>query len=226
MRKIFLLFAAMVGLMTGGCTHQIHADYAQYLVNNEGTVTFSPVSDATAYYLTPSTQDHSFEFVSAMGGLANTWAIQIGPVLDATMNGKDAQTAFGQVTKTLSPNANKGLLIIFDLKDYAFENFEASISLQITARDGASELLSKRYASVGISQGGKMFWGGGFAMKNAVQQSTKSAVDRVLTQFIFDLGKVYEGPGQSAGVEFLVLDGNRPTYFASIAATPARSPAE
>ncbi len=222
MRKMFLLFAVMVGLTTGGCTHQIHADYAQYLVNNEGEVTFSRVSDSTAYYLTPRTQDHSFEFVSAMGGLANTWAIQIGPILDATMNGRDAQTAFGQVTKTLSPDATRGLLIIFDLNNYSFENFEASISLDITARDGASELLSKRYSSVGISQGGKMFWGGAFAMKNAVQQSTKSAVDRILTQFIFDLGKVYEGPAQSAAAELLVLNGAPSAYFASSASRPAR----
>ena len=32
-----------------------------------------------------------------------------------------------------------------------------------------------------------MFWGGAFAMKNAVQQSTKLAIDNILRQLIADL---------------------------------------
>jgi len=36
-----------------------------------------------------------------------------------------------------------------------------------------------------------MFWGGGFAMKNAVQQSTKDAIDKVLTRLIADLRMTY-----------------------------------
>ena len=32
-----------------------------------------------------------------------------------------------------------------------------------------------------------MFWGGAFAQKNAVQQSTKLAIDEILRQLIADL---------------------------------------
>lgn len=32
-----------------------------------------------------------------------------------------------------------------------------------------------------------MFWGGAFGMKNAIQQSTKSAIDQILIELINDL---------------------------------------
>jgi hypothetical protein len=34
-----------------------------------------------------------------------------------------------------------------------------------------------------------MFWGGVFAMKNATQQSTKLALDKILGDFIQDINK-------------------------------------
>lgn len=43
------------------------------------------------------------------------------------------------------------------------------------------------YEDSGTGQGGKVFWGGGFAMKNALQQSTKAAADHSLRQYLSDL---------------------------------------
>jgi hypothetical protein len=48
-------------------------------------------------------------------------------------------------------------------------------------------VFSKTYTQDGKTQGGKMFWGGAFAQKNAVQQSTKLALDEILRQLISDL---------------------------------------
>ena len=191
MKKVFCLLAIAASWLTGACTHQIHTDYAQYLINNQGTLALPSVSKSTNYYLPPETDNHSFEFRSAMGGLANSWAIQFGRILDATMLSTDARAAFGDVEKVESPNGVKGLLVTYDLDSFVFEDFEATVNMTVTARKGARKLLSKKYVATGISQGGKMFWGGAFAMKNAVQQSTKSAVDQIMLRFVGDLRKVY-----------------------------------
>ena len=55
---------------------------------------------------------------------------------------------------------------------------------------GGQALFSKAYQVEGQSQGGKMFWGGPFAMKNAIQQSTKLALDEILRDFIADYNRL------------------------------------
>lgn len=192
MKRALFLLAIAASLLTGACTHHVHTDYGQYLVKNEGAANFPQVATSADYYLTPETESHSYEFTSAMGGLANSWALEFGPMLDATMVGRDVRTALGEVNKAASTDGAKGLLVIYDLTSYVFEGFEATVSLNITARKGATELLSKNYAATGVSQGGKMFWGGAFAIKNAVHQSTKSALDQILARFLGDLKKVYQ----------------------------------
>lgn len=192
MKRAFCLLAIAASWLIGACTHQVDTDYGQYLTNNQGAVTFPRVANSAVYYLPPETDNHSYAFRSFMGGLANSWAVQFGRILDATMAGTDARTAFGDVEKVESTAGVRGLLLIYDLNSYVFEGFEATVNMTITARKGTRELLSKQYAATGISQGGKMYWGGMFAMKNAVQQSTKNAVDQILTQFVGDLKKVYK----------------------------------
>ena len=59
--------------------------------------------------------------------------------------------------------------------------------MTITFTQNGSTISSKQYHEEGVSQGAKMFLAGGFGMKNAVQQSTKSAIDKVLTKFINDV---------------------------------------
>src|SRR5690606_28074735 len=75
------------------------------------------------------------------------------------------------------------------LESYTFSGFNAHVALRAEyLRDGVP-VINKRYQSDGVSQGGKMFWGGAFAMKNAIQQSTKLAVDEILKSLIADLNE-------------------------------------
>lgn len=206
MKRAFYLLAIAASLLTGACTHQVHPDYAQYLINNQGAVTFPRVAKSADYYLPPGTDDHNYKFSSAMGGLGNSWAVQFGRILDATMLGTDVRTAFGDVEKIESPKGGKGLVMIYAINSYVFEGFQAKVNLTITARKGSKKLLSKKYFAAGISQGGKMFWGGAYAMKNAVQQSTKSALDQILTEFIGDLKRVYRARSTPSDGDNIVLD--------------------
>jgi hypothetical protein len=62
----------------------------------------------------------------------------------------------------------------------------------VTYRRGGQDVFTKVYDASGETQGGKMFWGGAFAMKNAIQQSTKLAMDDILRALIADLNKTQQ----------------------------------
>lgn len=176
-------------LMLSSCTlpHYVHSDYVQYLSNNKGQTTFSRISVKTFYYLDQQTQSHHKEIRSIMTGYANQWIVEFGQILDYTMQFGDIQQAFISLEKTEAPSKTNDLLLTFKLVDYRFEDFEATVNLRVTATYKGTVLFEKPYEATGRSQGGKMFWGGPFGMKNAIQQSTKLALDSILTRFMSDL---------------------------------------
>ena len=107
-------------------------------------------------------------------------------MLDDTLQSRDVQSAFGRLTKSDGEQPGDGLLV-FDLQSYTYAELGAHVALKVTCRRGGQDVFSKVYTADGTTQGGKMFWGGAFAMKNAVQQSTKLAVDEILRKLIADL---------------------------------------
>ena len=113
--------------------------------------------------------------------------VEFGKMLDDTLMSTDVQKAFGALQRASDTSGNASNLLIFDLQRYTFEEFGAHISLKISLSRGGQEVFSKTYVQDGRSQGGKMFWGGVFAQKNAVQQSTKLALDEILRQLLSDL---------------------------------------
>lgn len=108
-------------------------------------------------------------------------------MLDETLSSKDVQSAFGGLKKTPETGLGSGDVLIFKLNKYVFEGHAATVSLSVSLSRAGKEAFSKTYSQIGQSQGGKMFWGGAFAQKNAVQQSTKLAIDEILRQLIADL---------------------------------------
>jgi PBP1b-binding outer membrane lipoprotein LpoB len=185
---IALLAAALV---MSGCSikHDVVKDYPQYLMNNQGNSHLPATSSASAYVVTPATQASHYEFRSAMAGYANVWVVEFGRLLDDTMQSSDVQAAFGKLMKVKNSDENGGLLV-FDLQNYSYAELGAHITLKVTYRRGGKDVFSKVYQADGTTQGGKMFWGGAFAMKNAVQQSSKLALDHILMQLINDLNAV------------------------------------
>jgi len=188
MRKVVAL-AALVALVSGcSIKHEVVKDYPQYLVNNQGESKLPTTKAASEYSIAPSTQSHHYEFRSVTTGYANLWMVDFGKLLDTTLQSEDVQKAFGRLSKSSDGQAEDGLLL-FELQSFTFAEQGAHVSLKVTYRRGTEEVFSKVYAADGEAQGGKMFWGGAFAMKNAIQQSTKLAVDEILRELIADLNK-------------------------------------
>jgi hypothetical protein len=180
------LLAAALAMCGCSIKHDVVKDYPQYLVNNQGESHLPTTTAASAYTVTPTTQAHHYEFRSGMAGYANVWVVEFGRLLDDTMQSHDVQAAFGKLLKVQDSDADGGLLI-FDLQNYTYVELGAHVTLKVTYRRDGRDVFSKVYKADGTTQGGKMFWGGAFAMKNAVQQSTKLALDQILVQLIDDL---------------------------------------
>jgi hypothetical protein len=188
-RSIFIV--ALIVLGTSACTirHAVEQDYPQYLANNTGTANLPNTDKASEYFLTSNTQTHSYEFRAAVTGQANLWIVEFGKMLDDTLRSADVQKAFNGIQKVSNESGKSKGLLIFDLQSYTFEDFGAHIIMNISMSQMGDEVFSKTYIQDGRTQGGKMFWGGAFGQKNAVQQSTKLALDEILRQLISDLNK-------------------------------------
>jgi len=189
MKKI--LFSISILLITSACSinRPVSNDYDQYLANNEGVNNLPRAEHAASYQMSNAIKSHRYEFRSFMTGHANLWIVEFGKMLDATLRSKDIQQAFdSQLTSVDGINA-KDTLLYFDLQNYRFEDTQAKINLRVTLKRNESVLFEKIYTANGKSQGGKMFWGGVFAQKNAVQQSTKLALDEIFKQLIHDFNQ-------------------------------------
>ena len=130
MKKLCLIAALLGTLFSTACTTQIHQDYPQYLGNNQGRTTYPHVADSVSYYLDPATENHQVKIRSFMAGAANSWIVQFGRILDATMQGSDIRTAFDSVAKSLNPDGTEGLVLIFQLVSYQFEGFQTTLVMR------------------------------------------------------------------------------------------------
>ncbi|MCL2875818.1 MAG: hypothetical protein FWF12_05930 [Betaproteobacteria bacterium] len=161
-------------------------DYPKYLENNVGESQLPATDKADQYYLPPQTKSFSYEFRSFITGVGNKWVVEIGKMLDDTLKSVDVQKAFGTLAAVDSESA-PGTTLVFELQDYKFEDFRAKISLNVKLMKTGTPAFEKNYTKEGKEQGGKMFLGGTFAQKNAVQQSTKLVLDEILRELIADL---------------------------------------
>jgi hypothetical protein len=173
------------------CSHMIAADYPQYLINNAGTANLPRSDRADNYFLTPNTETFRYEFRAFLTGAANLWVVEFGRMLDDTLQSADVQAAFGSLKKTA--DAAAGDTLVFDLQDYVFTDFRATVSLRIALWRSGKVVFEKVYKQSGKEQIGKMVSAGAFGQKNAVQQSTKLAVDEILRQLIADLNALPPG---------------------------------
>lgn len=187
MKKVHLLVLALSLSLLSGCSikHPVAKDYPQYLAKNKGSVTLPKSALEASYQLDASTASHRYEFRAATVGYAHLWIVEFGQMLDATLASDDVQASFGKLDK-LSDTQQHAAVLRFNLQNYEFKDHMAHVSLNISLEKNGQTVLNKTYHAQGKSQGGKMFFGGPFAMKNATQQSTKYALDEILREFIND----------------------------------------
>jgi hypothetical protein len=189
LKKIALFLFLLVLTVSYGCSidHRVADDYRQYLANNKGSSNLPKTDFEADYSLTDFTKKHKYEFRSATVGYANLWIVEFGKILDETLKSPDIQKSFGQLSLAHENLENVNSLVLFDLESYEFSDFGAHVSLRIALFESGNKIFDKVYSVDGKTQGSKMFFAGVFGMKNAIQQSTKLAIDQVFRDFIEDV---------------------------------------
>ena len=190
MTTIMKLVAVIaVALFFSGCSirHVVSDDYQQYLINNKGGFQLPQTNYDAEYVLTPNTVSHNYEFRAATTGYANLWVVNFGEILEKTLQSEEVQRAFKRLLKAKDGVGSGAMTIRYNLEDYRFAGFEARVTLRISVLREGSVIFDKIYFEKGISQGGKMFWAGVFGMKNAIHQSTKNAIDKILAKSLYDI---------------------------------------
>jgi len=185
--KVLAVFTSLVlAFSLTACQRPVAKDYPKYLEKNAGESQLPTTGKANQYFLPPETKSFRYEFRSFLAGPANNWVVDFGKMLEDTLKSKDVQAAFGTLKAVDSASA-PGKTLIFELKDYRFDNFAAHISMDIKLMNNGSVVFEKNYTQDGKAQAGKVAVFGEYAQKNAVHQSSKLAMDEILRQLIADL---------------------------------------
>ena len=196
----FLRFVLLlpVALISVGCIHHdVSDDYEEYLKGNKGEYQFSQVGYEARYYIAPQVRETAIEIRSGMAGAGNVWHVSFGTMLVDTLESDDFREAFESLSETTETSVSDGLLIKYEQARYVFASYQAQVSLRITVERDGQPILTKWYRQAGRSQKGKMMFGGAFGMNNAIQQSTKAALDRVLSNSLSDLQVAMKKPIES-----------------------------
>ena len=199
MLKVFAIGFFWITLIGNqSCATMVMDDYPQYLQNNANTLQLPKNDYKIAYSMDSNAQQHQKKIRSFAAGAANSWTIEFAPMLEATLNSADLKQAFAGISKD---SESAAALLEFKLGEYDFRDHRAVIRLDVTATrlQDNKQLFTKTYESKGKSQGGKMFFAGAFGMKNAIQQSTKMAMDDIVTNIVSDLNK-HLGKGQKVSL--------------------------
>jgi hypothetical protein len=179
---------AVISIAGLGCsTHHVKDDYAHYLARSTGKRPLPRTNLTAAYMIASETQDHEYVVSPAGTDYGQEWIVEFGDMLDQTLRSSDVQAAFGKLEERREDKPSPGSLVKFELVDYSFEDSYAHLELRISLVTGGVQRFARTYRADGKSQHGKVVFAGPFGVRNAVQQSTKLAMDEVLGEFIADV---------------------------------------
>ncbi len=171
-----------------GCHHQIAFENIAYTIESpkQETAILVVIDHNTINQLVP--------IKSWMTGIAHSWDAKPGQMLKQVADVEFPQMfssyEWTPVEKEL-PHEDGALTLILTVPHYAFSDFHALVVVRAKAyRNIDHILLEKTYTKEGIRQGGKMFWGGAFAMKSAMRQSSFDAYKKVFAELRSDLLKI------------------------------------
>lgn len=179
MKNLLVITILTLATLTTGCSTFIAKDYPVYLTKNAGKVDLTPLKTKATYSISDRTMQHQHSFRAASAGLANSWIVEFGKMFEASLQSDDYSSSFGA-------NASK-VSVAFDLENYEFKNFQTYLTMKVVVKKSNSEVLNKSYSVIGKNQTGKVMMTGAFGMKNAVQQSTKLAIDDLMQKVFADL---------------------------------------
>jgi hypothetical protein len=182
------LMLAMLAVFATGCAHQVAFQDIGYQVNEELRTEplIAVISAAERARVVPVR--------SIMTGAAHSWDAEPGVMLVQVTEVELPQMfeRFKLVEQVHGDDA--GYLLYLSVPEYSFANFRATVVTHARLLDGdGTELLDQLYSAEGPSRGGRMLWGGAFAMKSAMRTSSVEAFQEIFEAMRADLIGVLDG---------------------------------
>jgi hypothetical protein len=189
--------AAVLGavLLGSGCAHQVAFQDIDYQIDEQlrDEQVTAVVSEAERARVVPVR--------SLMTGAAHSWNAEPGEMLWQVAEVEVPQMFANHRLVEAIPSGSSDFALTLSVPDYRFEEFRAKLVLHALLRGpGGEELLDETYPAEGASRGGRMFWGGAFAMKSAMRTSSIEAFQDAFAALRADLNRVLDAHGQSAQV--------------------------
>ena len=186
MKKLSLLLAILI--LSSGCTYRVVNQQPSYSTGGQRVDEYAHVVVET------SSRNFSYSVRSMRASLLNRWDIQAGEMFMQTLDVELPQffRRYDLALREQWPLDNeKTLSVIFKLEDYKFGGSRAQVVIHVLALDENQKvLLNRKYEEMGEGYGGRIFWGGAFAMKSAVRLSTVDAYKKAMVYIRQDLGDV------------------------------------
>jgi len=193
-RTAMLLLAV---LLLGGCiSHEVGFQDVSYAVA-PSTGAKDP-DTALTIVIDPQTRTQTVTIHSFMTGIGNDWNTDPGQMLVdvATIEFPQifGQTKLVEAYEEPATGTHRAILKL-TIPSYKFADFHASITVHAAVyAPGTMLLWEKDYSAEGATQGTKMFFGGAFAMKSAIRQSSLDAYKQIFAQLRPELEKIVQTP--------------------------------
>lgn len=183
--RLFRLILLGLALGLAGCAHQVSFQDVGYSTGAQRTGT------GIVVVIDQDTLNRKTSIRSAMTGLAHNWEVEPGQMLKQVADIELPQMfdPYEQVSGDGESRSNgRSLILEMTVPGYDFADFRATITVRAIARAPTGRVLfDKTYTEQGDTQGGKMFWGGAFAMKSAIRQSSLDAYQKIFQALRGDL---------------------------------------
>lgn len=182
-----IVFVMLCLFMTGCAVNpQISDTYAEF-VADAGDPVLPTTGMASGYMLTDRTAAYQYRFSTRFGKRPQAWVVEVGKVLDASLQSPATQQAFGSLTKLTSSRDARGNVMLIDVQKYEFADARMNIALGVTLFSGGKAVFTRTYSATGSDHGARLFQFGSRAVPWVVNQSTRVAIDKILAQVITDL---------------------------------------
>jgi len=191
--KFPLLALGMAGLLGGCISHEVKFQDVNYAIKPNVAANASPSSVVAV--ISDATLAKEVPIGSWMVGIANRWNVEPGQMMKDVVLIEFPQQFpdFRLESDYVEPKGARALTVVLTIPSYEFADFHASVTVHAAAFGvGRRTLLDKDYTAQGFKQGAKMFFGGAFAMKSALRQSSLDAYKKIFVDLRPDLQKALD----------------------------------
>ena len=197
--KLGITVLLLTALAMGGCAHNVAFQDAHYQIDSQRH------SQPVVAVIDNATLNNRVSIRSFMTGISHSWDAEPGVMLKQVADIELPQM-FDDYryasSKSQIDMKNDPIILEMTVPNYTFADFRATVTVRTVGSTASNQkLFDQSYTETGISQGGKMFWGGAFAMKSAMRQSSVDAFKKIFVRIRQELEAAMREANSNVAIE-------------------------